>query len=436
VRGGTSAYGLAISLAALAAASLTAVGFSAAAPLLRGTFGLSEVEVGAIASCVYAGAAATSVAGGRLTDRLGPAPVLAVAAGALALGAAVAAVAPARWLFFAGVAAAGLGYGLVNPPTNVLADPGSPRLRGLTMSIKQTGIPLGGILAGLLVPRAAAAVGWRWATAVPIAGCVAVAAVAALGPRDRSAGTGGGAHSHSGRVDSRRPDRPSGQVVAPGDPTDPTDPTDATDPTGAGGAGYGPAVALRLRLPLALAFGFLMAGVQVAVFTLLAVYLVDDRGSAATASGTALALLLAGGLAGRPAWGWLSDRWQADRGRVLQVCALLSAAFLALLPAAGPGWLPVVLAGIGLCSVGWNGAYLAAVAEAGDLARIGSTTGPALLLVNLGAVVVPPVVGLLSFGGTRWPVAWACCAALSLASGALLQWLRAPAARPLPAGGR
>jgi MFS family permease len=198
------------------------------------------------------------------------------------------------WLFFAGVAAAGLGYGLVNPPTNVLADPGSPRLRGLTMSIKQTGIPLGGILAGLLVPRAAAAVGWRWATAVPIAGCVAVAAVAALGPRDRSTGTGGGAHSHSGRVDSRRPDRPSGQVVAPGDPTDPT------DPTGAGGAGYGPAVALRLRLPLALAFGFLMAGVQVAVFTLLAVYLVDDRGSAATASGTALALLLAGGLAGRP----------------------------------------------------------------------------------------------------------------------------------------
>lgn len=187
---------------------------------------------------------------------------------------------------------------------------------------------------------------------------------------------------------------------------------------------------------MAFAFGFLMAGVQVAVFTLLAVYLVDDRGSAATASGTALALLLAGGLAGRPAWGWLSDRRHVDRGRILQVCALLSAAFLALLPAAGIGWLPVVLAGIGLCSVGWNGAYIAAVAEAGDLSRIGSTTGPALLMVNLGAVVVPPLVGLLSFGGTRWPLAWTCCAGLSLASGAVLQWGRVPAAEPLPAGGR
>jgi MFS family permease len=394
--GGRTAYGLAISLAALAAASLTAVAFSADAPLIRGTFGLSEVEVGAIASCVYAGAAATSVAGGRLTDRLGPAPVLVLSVAALAMGAAVAAVAPTRWLFFAGVVGAGLGYGLVNPPTNVLANPRSPRLRGLAMSVKQSGIPLGGILAGVLVPPAAGAVGWRWATAVPIAGCAAVAAVAALGPRDRGAG-------------------------AAADPTDPPH-----NPTGG----------LRLRLPLAFAFGFLMAGVQVAVFTLLTVYLVDHRGSGATAAGAALALLLAGGLAGRPAWGWLSDRRHADRGRVLQVSAVLAAAFLGLLPVAGAGALPVVLVGIGLCSVGWNGAYLAAVAEAGDRARIGSTTGRALLLVNLGAVAVPPLVGLLSAEGTRWPLAWACCAGLSLASGAVLQWGRVPAVQPLPSGGR
>ena len=409
MRGGRAAYGLAISLAALAAASLTAVGFSAVAPLVRGTFGLSEVEVGAIASCVYAGAAATSVVGGRLTDRLGPPPVLVVAAGVLALGAAVAAVAPARWLFFAGVVGAGLGYGLVNPPTNVLANPPDPRLRGLAMSVKQSGIPLGGILAGVLVPRAADAVGWRWAIAVPIVGCVVVAAVAALGPGGRGTGavaeTVGSPHGSAG-------------------------PTDRADPS------HGLAAGLRLRLPLAFAFGFLMAGAQVAVFTLLTVYLVDDRGSDATAAGAALALLLAGGLAGRPAWGWLSDRLRADRGRVLQVCALLSAAFLVLLPAAGTGSLPVVLAGIGLCSVGWNGAYLAAVAEAGDPARIGSTTGRGLLLVNLGAVVVPPLVGLLSTGGTRWPLAWACCAGLSLASGAVLQWGRVPVAQPLPADGR
>src|SRR5919107_164955 len=234
MRGGRTAYGLAISLAALAAASLTAVGFSAVAPLVRGTFGLSEVEVGAIASC-------------------------------LAVGAVVAAVAPARWLFFAGVVGAGLGYGLVNPPTNVLANPGSPRLRGLAMSVKQSGIPLGGILAGVLVPRAAGAVGWRWATAVPIVGCVAVAAVAALGPRDRGIGA----------------------VADPADPPPgspgPARPRRLAAPT------YRLAPGLRLRLPLAYAFGFLMAGVQVAVFTLLTVYLVDDRGSAATAAGVALA---------------------------------------------------------------------------------------------------------------------------------------------------
>jgi hypothetical protein len=49
---------------------------------------------------------------------------------------------------------------------------------------------------------------------------------------------------------------------------------------------------------------------------------------------------------------------------------------------------------------------------------------------------VPPLVGLLSSGGTRWPLAWTCCAGLSLASGAVLQWTRVPAAQPLTADGR
>jgi len=386
-----SAYGLAVSLAALTAASLTAVAFSAGAPFIRETFDLSEVEVGAIASCVYAGAAATSVAGGRLTDRSGPEPVLVLAAACLAVGAAGAATAPTPALFFAGVLAAGLGYGVVNPPTNVLSNPRSPRLRGLAMSVKQSGIPLGGVLAGAVVPAAAGIVGWRWAMVVPILGCAAVAAAAALGPRARRA--------------------PAGAPVPP-------------EP------------GVRLRLPWAFAFGFLMAGVQVAVFTFLTVYLVDDRESGAVAAGASLALLLAGGLAGRPAWGWVSDRRHADRGRVLQVSAVLAAAFLAVLPVAGPAALPVVLVGIGACSVGWNGAYIAAVSEAVEPGRIGSASGKALLLVNLGAVVVPPLVGLLSASGTRWPLAWTCCAALSLASVAVLQLSRAPAAQPLPTGRR
>ena len=184
-RGRRTVHGLALSLAAIAAASLVAVALSAAAPLIQQTFALSEVGVGAIASGIYAGL-------GRQRGRRRPAHRPAAARRRcsvgclllLAAGDAVAALAPAGLVFAAGVAVAGLGYGAVNPPTNVLADR-APAAGGRWRSASSRPAcrsaacwPARSRAAG------AGAVGWRWATAVPIAGCVAVAAVAALGPRD------------------------------------------------------------------------------------------------------------------------------------------------------------------------------------------------------------------------------------------------------------
>jgi hypothetical protein len=62
------AFGVGLSLAILAAASLASIAYSANAPLIRATFDLTEVEVGAIASCIYLGATASSITSGRLTD--------------------------------------------------------------------------------------------------------------------------------------------------------------------------------------------------------------------------------------------------------------------------------------------------------------------------------------------------------------------------------
>lgn len=371
-------YGIGLSLGILSAASLTAIAYSANAPLIRASFGLSEVEVGAIASCIYLGAAASSISSGRLTDTLGSGPVLAMAMLALALGCAISATAPLPALFFAGLTVAGLGYGAVNPPTNLLANPRDRRHRALSMSIKQSGIPLGGIIAGMLLPPIAIQIGWRWSMLVPIAACVALGLVSAR-LRDWSPAT-------------------------PGDPS--------------------PPAPIAIRLPHAYLFGFLMAGIQVAIFIFLAVFLVDARGFSATRAGSALAVLLVGGLLGRPAWGWISDRIHHDRVRILQVAAFLSAAMLVMLPFADGAALLAVLAGIGLCSVGWNGVYLAMLAEAVPRRRIGSTTGMALLLVHLGAVVLPPVVGLTVATTGSWPMSWIVCAAFSLLSVAVLQLAR------------
>lgn len=360
------AFGVGLSLAILAAASLAAIAYSANAPLIRATFDLTEVEVGAIASCIYIGAMASSITSGRLTDSLGVAPVLAMSMLALSIGLVVSALAPVVAIFFAGLIIAGLGYGAVNPPTNVLANPANPRRRALSMSIKQSGVPLGGILAGFIIPVAAAVTDWRWSLLIPIVACAGLALFSAqLGPLSPASAEGGGV----------------------GEPR-----------TG-------------LRLVHAYAYGFLMAGIQVAVFILLAVYLVDERGFDPGRAGASLGVLLIGGLIGRPGWGWISDRLHHDRVRVLQLAAVLSATFLALLPLANGAWLVPVMIGVGLCSVGWNGVFLALLTEIVPANLIGSTTGVAMLLVHLGAVLLPPIVGLVAAVTGGWLLAWMFCAA-------------------------
>lgn len=374
------AFGVGLSLAILSAASLASLAYSANAPLIRITFGLSEVEIGAIASCIYLGAAASSVSSGRLTDSLGVGPVLAMSMLALAVGLVISAVAPVAPVFFAGLVVAGLGYGAVNPPTNVLANPADPRRRGLSMSIKQSGIPLGGILAGLLVPVAAAAAGWRGSLIMPIVACGALALVSA---------------------------RLGAVAVADDDPS-----------TAASRVG--------LRLSHAYAYGFLMAGIQVTVFIFLAVYLVDDRAFDPGRAGASLAILLIGGLVGRPGWGWVSDRLHHDRVRVLQVVGLLSAGLFVLLPVTGGGWLILVMIGIGLCAVGWNGVFLALLTEIVPPRLIGSTSGVAMLLVHVGAVVLPPIVGVVAALSGGWMLAWAVCGATTLLSVVVLHLGRIP----------
>jgi MFS family permease len=375
------AFGVGLSLAILAAASLASIAYSANAPLIRATFDLTEVEVGAIASCIYLGATASSITSGRLTDSLGVGPVLAMSMLALSIGLVVSALAPVAAIFFAGLVIAGLGYGAVNPPTNVLANPANPRRRALSMSIKQSGVPLGGILAGFIVPVVAAVTDWRWSLLIPIVACAGLALFSAqLGPMS---------------------------------------PASAED-AGANGPRTG------LRLAHAYTYGFLVAGVQVAVFIFLAVYLVDERGFDPGRAGASLAILLIGGLIGRPGWGWISDRLHDDRVRVLQVAAVLSATFLALLPLADGPWLVPVMIGVGLCSVGWNGVFLALLTEIVPANLIGSTTGVAMLLVHLGAVLLPPIIGLVAAMTGGWLLAWLLCAAATMVAVVVLHVGRTP----------
>ncbi len=383
--------GVPLSLATLGAGAFALVGASVLAPLLRGELGLGATGVGAIASVGYFGALLTARFAGGLSDRTAPELVIVFGLCVMAGGTGIAALAPGPVSFYVGIGILGCGYGTVNPATSVLANPAAARRRGLAMSLKQSGVPLGGMAAGAVLPGLGDLVGWRLALAAAGIVCLLVCVFAGASARSsRARGTTGTASV--------------AQVIPAG---------------------------TVLRLPLGYGYGLMMAGVQVTMFAMLAVFLVEDRGFSAQRAGLGASLLLIGAVLGRPAWGLLSDLYPASRVTVLQVNALLGAGGMIMLPFGPDALLLLALPLIGIGAAGWNGVYIAAVAEARS-DSVGGSTGMALTLINVGAVVTPLGVGAVveHLGGWTW--AWLCCATVSLLAVLTLAFARRHLTGPVP----
>jgi MFS family permease len=375
--------GVPLSLATLGAGAFALVGSSVLAPLLRGDLSLGATGVGAIASAGYFGALLTSRFAGTLSDRMVPELVIAGGLSTVACGAGLAALAPGPVIFYLGIGLLGCGYGAINPATSVLANPVAARRRGLAMSLKQSGVPLGGMAAGAVLPTVGALAGWRAALAATGLLCLLVCLWAAISARRSRA-----------RIRAGAP------------------PTPHSVPTG-----------VVLRLPLGYAYGLMMAGVQVTLFAMLALFLVEYRDYSAQQAGLGASLLLVGGLLGRPAWGLLSDLAPSRRVGVLQANALLGAAGIAALPFVSDAVLMVALLLVGLGAAGWNGVYIAAVAEA-RTGSVGGSSGTALTLINVGAVVTPLGAGAIVEHLGGWAYAWSGCAAVALLAALMLGFAR------------
>jgi nitrate/nitrite transporter NarK len=265
----------------------------------------------------------------------------------------------------------------------------TPRERmALTFSIKQTGVPAGAAVAGLIVPPLTVAFGWQSAIVVVAAVCVAMAIVSQplRAPLDD---------------DRNRGARLSAAALL-------------------GGLSL---VAQSPALRTMALVSFFYSGMQMSVAGFIVAYLHTEIGLGLVAAGTALTVASVAGVVARIAWGSISDRTGAPRA-VLSLIGFLMAAGSVGAALITPSWpmagVLAVAAALGATAIGWNGVYLSEVARLAPTGETGRATGGCLFFTFVGVVILPFLFGWLQRATGSYAVCFAVAALVCAAVGVLL----------------
>ncbi|KAA0010052.1 MFS transporter [Billgrantia pellis] len=335
------------------------------APQIAADFSIPTGLVGLQVSLLYGIAMLVSLQAGSLARRLGACRSSQVAMALVMVGCAVAGGSTPAALLLTTLLL-GVAYGLTNPAAAQLLARYTPlRHRNLLYSIKQSGVPLGGVLSGSLAPSLAQA--WSWHAAFFVLSLAALFTTLALQLRRRE-------------WDSDR---------AP-----------ATLLRGSG------SLAVLYRRPPILWLGmagFCLAAAQLSLLSFTVAFMVEELLITLITAGVIMSVVHASGVVGRVGWGMLADRL----GRSVPVLCGLAIAMLVLFVAVsllGPGtpvWLVIgLLSAAGVTAIGWNGVYLSEVARRSPQVEVSEATAAVLVLTYMGVLTGPALFSVIvSLGG-------------------------------------
>ena len=292
----------------------------------------------------------------------------------------------------------GIGYG-PSPPagSDILQRHAPVGRRSLVFSIKQAAAPLGGAVAGLVVPPLAILYGWR-------IGLVVAALLAA---------------STSLMV------QPWRQVLdANRDGTRAMNFATVLSPA----ALMGPFRVLGLVpiLPRLTYLAFSFAVVQGCLLGFYVTYLVDALGLPLETAGIAFAVLQGTGVVARVCVGWIADRVGSGIA-ILTVLAAGSIATPLVTASIDPSWpfwavLAIAVAS-GFAATSWNGVYMAEVARMAPPGKIGDATSGSTFLTFIGYVLGPVAFATVVEQTGSYRIAFILAALLPLSA---VMLLRAP----------
>lgn len=366
--------------AAAGAAVSFVTGLPVLAPTLRDSFDLSLAQVGLLLAAAWVGSTVTLLPWGLAADRFGERLVLALGLGGAAVCLVAAGYTSSFGVLLVLLTLAGASGASVNSASGraVMQWFGAHE-RGLALGIRQTAIPLGGLIGALAVPALADAGGARAAFFFLGACCAAGAVIGALVLRQREQDEG-------------------------------IDPSSLATTLG------------NARLwRLCLGSGVYLYA-QIAVISFTVVFLHDEYGLSEGSAALVVAVSQLLAAAFRIGAGHWSDLVGSRVVPLRQVgLAVVAGLVLTAVFAGGPLWLLIVaLALAGGLSMGWNGLAFAAAAELAGARRSGASIGfQQTVLSAIG--VAAPVLFAATVSETSWAFAFLLAAAFPLAGWRVLR---------------
>lgn len=334
------------------------------APKLAETLGVSAVLIGYQVSLTFGAATLATVIAGNAVLRFGAVRTTQIAMLSCIAGSALFAF-PNLVAIAVGSLAIGLSMGLTNPAAaHILVSHTPAARRNLMFSIKQTGVPVGGVITALTAPVIAVKFGFQWSLAL-----VSLLAIGVLAATVR--------HRAVWDADRGAKSKETG--------------------TSFGGV---PLVVKTPNLRWISLAAAIFSAIQRCVLSFTVIYLVAEKQVSLIEAGVMLSVVQLGGSVARICWGWLADKLGSSILVLAIIAAITTAALFLLAILDIPQYKSVAYVlffVLGTTSLGWNGVFHAEAARLSPPGLVSMTAAGTTFFV-FGGVLIGPSLFVVVYG--------------------------------------
>ncbi len=377
-----------LTLLVQASVSMSTVAVPVFMAVAAGELNVPPSYVGIFMSMVYLGATIVAPVSGYLINRFGAIGVSQICLVLCALGLGAFSI-PVVSIMIIGALIMGIGYGPVTPASSHLLVRTTPiSMMSVVFSIKQTGVPIGGAMAGAIVPHLV--ILWGWKMSAILVGILGLILGILLHPYRKKFDT---EHSSLSRLSWKNVIESVKIAV------------------------------FQHELRCIVIASFFFSTMQLSLVSFIVIYLIEDVKMTLIRAGILLATAQAAGIVGRIIWGALVDRGVKPR-LMLGILGIAMAVGALSLAAFSPQWpffaMLIVCAFFGAAAIGWNGVYLAEVARVATPEFAGMATGGSLFFTFAGILLGLPVFSLIVEKSGSYPLAFGIIAVATFVCGIVL----------------